>query len=333
MAFGRHQKSTIVRAQRLAFKLGEALMPTVAARVTTGLWFTVPSAAAAPEVPRGGTPFAVTAQASTVRGSSWGDGPAVYLVHGWGGTGAQLTMFVTPLVRRGYRVVLFDAPSHGSSDPGPSGPGSGNVVEFGRALDAVSARFGPAHAVIAHSMGAVATMLTLKYGWLSTQRLVFLAPMAGFSGQFQSFQHALAIGPRTRRQAESLIVRRVGVPLAQFELATLLSDVGAVPTLIIHDRDDRQTSFIDSRRLADALPQVSFVGTRGLGHQRLIKDAAVVQTVLGFVAGEVVAPGDLGEPVLIDQGRVPTPSGRSRDRSPASVHSVPPHERPELTRG
>lgn len=313
------RKSTIVRAQRLAFRMGEALMPSVAGRVATRLWFTVPSAAAAAEVPRGGTPFAVTVQGSTVRGTSWGDGPVVYLVHGWGGSGAQLAAHVAPLVSRGYRVVLFDAPSHGSSDPGPSGPGSGNVVEFGRAFDGVAARFGPAHAVIAHSMGAVATLLTLKYGWLSTQRLVLLAPMAGFSGQFQSFQRALAIGPRTRRHVEAITVRRVGVPIDQFELATLLGDVDAVPMLIVHDRADRQTSFMDSRRLADSLPQASLVATRGLGHQRLLKDDAVVHTVLAFVDGQEVAPRDLGEPVQVDNGRVPTSIGSRRPRSRASA--------------
>ncbi len=39
--------------------------------------------------------------------------------------------------------MAFDAPSHGRSDPGPSGAGKGHAVEFGRALDAVAAEFGP----------------------------------------------------------------------------------------------------------------------------------------------------------------------------------------------
>jgi len=36
------------------------------------------------------------------------DGPAVLLMHGWGGARAQMTGFVNPLLKAGYRVVTFD---------------------------------------------------------------------------------------------------------------------------------------------------------------------------------------------------------------------------------
>ena len=96
----------------------------------------------------------------------WGSGPVAYLVHGWGGNGSQLAAFVRPLLAEGFRVVLFDAPAHGDSEPGPAGPGRTHGVEFGKALDAVFAKFGPAEAVIAHSLGAISTYLTLRFGWL-----------------------------------------------------------------------------------------------------------------------------------------------------------------------
>jgi pimeloyl-ACP methyl ester carboxylesterase len=284
-------KSTTVRVHRAFFRVGEILAPRLAARVATRMWFRIPAAAAATELPSGGIRFHVVSQGASVRGHHWGDGPVVYLVHGWGGRGSQLAAYVEPLMRRGYRVVLFDSPSHGASDPGPSGRRSSNGVEFGKALDAVAARFGPAQAVIAHSMGAISTVLTLKYGWLSTQRLVLMAPMASFSSQFRPVQRTLAIGPRTRRHVEHLTARRVGVPVEEFDLGSLLADVDTVPTLVVHDRDDRQTSFTESRRLAATLPDASFVATRGLGHQRLLRDGGVTRTVVGFVDGEDFAVG------------------------------------------
>ena len=36
-------------------------------------------------------------------------------------------------------------------------------VEFGKALDAAFAEFGPAEAVIAHSLGVISTYLTLRF--------------------------------------------------------------------------------------------------------------------------------------------------------------------------
>ena len=71
----------------------------------------------------------------------------------------QFGAMVAPLVEAGHRVVMFDAPAHGDSDHGPAGPGRTNGVEFAKALDAVFCRFGPAEAVVAHSMGTISTYL------------------------------------------------------------------------------------------------------------------------------------------------------------------------------
>jgi len=278
-------KSTNVRLLRGYFASSELVAPALAARVAARMWFTLPPEARGARLPDGGSPFDVESQGAIVRGRVWGHGPVVYLVHGWGGRGSQLAGFVEPLVKRGHRVVLFDAPSHGDSDPGPSGPRSANGVEFGKALDAVGARFGPARTVVAHSMGAVSGMLTLKYGWLSTERLVLLAPMSSYSTQFDAFARFLGIGPRTRRRVDAHVARRVGVPTEEFDLAVLAEQVGPIPTLVVHDRTDRQTSHDESVELVHGLPEASMITTHGLGHQRLLRDPQVLEGVASFVDG------------------------------------------------
>lgn len=275
-------KSTIVRAIRAAFGVGEFLSPRLTARVANALWFRLPPSRPVSALPPGGTPFEVTVQRRMVRGVHWGDGPAVYLVHGWSGRGAQLGAFVEPLVALGHRVVLFDAPSHGSSDPGPSGPKSTDALEFGRALDAVAARFGPASAIIAHSMGAMVAVLTFKYGWLSTDRLVLLAPMVRLSTQRDATWSELGVGPRTARAANRLMERRVGHPVSEFDLATLTTEVEKVPTLIVHDLNDPRTSYDESVELAANLP-AELMTTVGLGHHGVLRDPKVMSTVVEFV--------------------------------------------------
>src|SRR4029078_6760274 len=90
---------------------------------------------------------------------SWGSGPIVYLVHGWGGRAEQLGAFVGPLVARGFRVIAVDGPGHGES----SGRRSSGV-EIGRALADVAAQCGPARGVIAHSLGAAAVTFAIREG-------------------------------------------------------------------------------------------------------------------------------------------------------------------------
>ena len=162
MALAAQQKSTLVRAKiwldRLGFRSADLIAPAVAGRFARDLWFAAPPRMPAGPVPKGGRPFTVRSLGGTIRGHVWTPtddiAPVVYLVHGWGGRGTQFATHVQPLVEAGFRVVMFDAPAHGDSDRGPHGHLT-NGVEFGRALDAVFAKFGPAHAVVAHSLGAI----------------------------------------------------------------------------------------------------------------------------------------------------------------------------------
>lgn len=280
------QKSTIVRLIPFALRLGDVVAPSLAARLANRLWFALPQSGRRPSPPPdGGEPFEVTSQGTRIRGRAWGEGPVVYLVHGWAGRGADLSAFVEPLVARGRRVVMFDGPSHGDSDPGVLGPGRAHGVEFGRALDTVFIKFGPAEAVIAHSMGAVGALLTLKYGWLSTKRLVLLAPMDRLSAQLDGFCAAFGVGTRTRRRMDEQIEELVGQPVSDFDTRRLLGEVGPMPLLVVHDQDDRVTPYAEGKKIADAASGV-LVTTTGLGHHRVLREDATVQSVVGFVTGE-----------------------------------------------
>ena len=290
MTLSSFQKSTIVRVRnvglRALFRSADLVAPRLAGRRALDLWFTVPPTMAAMPLPPGGEPFTVTAQGARVRGHVFGEGPTVYLVHGWGGRGSQLAAFVEPLVATGRRVVLFDAPAHGDSDPGPAGPRRTHGVEFGRALDAVFARFGPAEAVVAHSLGTIATYLSLRFGWLGTARLVLLAPMVEAGSLFDQFQAALGFGARTRRAFDREVDAFVGIPVTEFDAVHQAAHVDPLPTLVVHDVGDRQTPYADAERLVRALPHAQLVTTEGLGHRRILRDPDVVGQVVAFVSGQ-----------------------------------------------
>lgn len=282
------QKSTIVRLKNATehafFRYGEHVVPSRVGRVAQDLWFTAPPRMAALPVPDGGEPFEVAAQAHVVRGTAWGAGPVVYLVHGWGGRGSQFGALVEPLVESGHRVVMFDAPAHGDSDHGPAGPRHTNGVEFAKALDAVFCRFGPAEAVVAHSMGTIATYLAMRFGWLGAGRLVLVAPMVEFTGLLDQFQDVLGFGPRSRRALERGVRAFVGIPVDEFDARVQAAYVDALPTLVLTDRGDRQTPYadvVDFARTIDA----PLITTEGLGHRKILRDPETVATIVEFVTG------------------------------------------------
>jgi pimeloyl-ACP methyl ester carboxylesterase len=265
---------------------GEHVAPGLAARWVSRQWFRLPPPLRVATPLEGGTPFAVPWEHGTVRGRSWGDGPVVYLVHGWGGRSDQFATLVEPLRSAGYTVVTFDAPSHGESDPGAWGAASTTGVEFGKALDAVFAKFGPAEAVVAHSMGGLATLLALHFGWLGANRLVFVAPMAGYDEAMDVFQSMLGFGPRIRRRVDLRTWRRVGLDDDDFDVRNLWSRLPEpLPALIVQDDADPQAPYEQSRALAEDIG-AEFMTTSGLGHNRVLADARVADRIIRFLEAD-----------------------------------------------
>ena len=271
------QKSTIVRiknsALRSTLRAADLVTPRIAGRMACNLWFRLPPPMAPTPLPPGGEPFTVTAQGAAVRGHSFGDGDTtVYLVHGWGGL-RQPARRVRRAPGRGRppgRAVRRALARRLRARPG--GPGRTHGVEIAQALDAVFARFGPAEAVVAHSLGTVATYVALRFGWLGTDRLVLVAPMVEALSLFDQFQAILGFGDRTRRAFDREVDRFVGLPIEEFDAIVQAAHVEPVPTLVVADVGDRQTPYADAERLVAALPDAELVTTEGLGHRRILRD-------------------------------------------------------------
>jgi len=281
------QKSTIVRS----FGVLERVAPALGARWAERLWFTVsPAGGRRDRLVPPGRPFRVQVNGRTVAGETWGEGPVVYLVHGWGGWRGQLDAFAGPLAEAGHRVVAFDALSHGDADPGPSGPGRSNILELADALTAVVAAHGPAAAVVAHSLGATAAAYAMR-GGLAVGRAVFVAPMADPLPYTCTFAGRLGFGERVRTRLVGRIERRVGLPLSAFAVPAMAGTMATPPLLLVHDRQDAETGWSDSQAIARAWPGARLVTTTGLGHRRILRDPAVVAEVTGFVGRPVTRSG------------------------------------------
>lgn len=145
----------------------------------------------------------------------WGEsGPTVLLVHGWNGSVGQLTPFVAPLRRLGFRVVAHSAPAHGASEGATT-----HVPEMARAIAAVARRFGPLEAIVAHSAGATAAALAVARG-VSVRRMALVAPATGPAGWLARF--ALAAGlARIGPALATAVEERAGAALGELELAAL----------------------------------------------------------------------------------------------------------------
>ena len=276
------QKSTIVRT----FNVLEKVAPGLGGRLAYRLWFAVPETKPRPT---NGQRLNAALYGRSMAVDAWGDpaDPVVFLVHGWGGRRSDLAAFVEPLVDKGFRVIAFDAPGHGESAPGPVGAGRSTIFEFSALLEDLSDRYGPPHAVIAHSLGCMAVAHSLRNG-VPAGRVVFIAPMANAHAYTHEFARRLGFGERIRTRMVARIERAVG-PMAVFDLPAIAGRIDRPPLLLVHDREDRETRYTDSEDIRAAWPGADLLATTGLGHRRILRDPDVVARVTGFAVAELPA--------------------------------------------
>lgn len=209
-------------------------------------------------------------------------GPVVLLLHGWGGHAAQMLPLAQALMNQGLRPVLVDLPAHGRSQGSTS-----NLPQFARAIEYLTARLQQqgheVRAVAAHSLAANALAYAAARG-LPVARLALLAPPASPHAYTRLFAKVFGLSEGTRERLQQRVEAREGILMRQFEPAAVGPRV-AVPTLIVHDREDRINRFADAEAYRDAIAGARLMATEGLGHTRLLRDDQVVSVVAAHLRG------------------------------------------------
>jgi hypothetical protein len=260
-------KSTNVRLfrsidlRRASFEILGWLVPATAARSAARLFLTPPpprplSARARALFASADDRFKVklatdlggTAETSSVSVTLWGHGPAVYMLHGWGGRGAQWVSFVEPLVRAGFTAVVLDAPGHGDS-PAPRT----SILHFAAALEAVVDSLGPAKSVIGHSLGGAASALAMKRG-LGSETAVLIGTPADPADFFDAFLGWVGLPARLHTAIRTNVERQYGFKWADLAVSAPSNErdgASGVPALIVHDAGDAEVEYADADRIAN----------------------------------------------------------------------------------
>jgi len=213
------------------------------------------------------------------------DMPMVLLVHGWGGSGLQWSALAEGLLARGLAPVMLDFPAHGRAEGWRS-----NLPQFNRALEYVVQRLSvecvegprPLHAVVAHSLGATAAAMACARG-ASVQRLVLTAPAGSPLTYLSGFAAVFGLGEAALRAMQLRIESDEAMLMTAWEAGAVAPRL-ALPTLVVHDEQDRINPFSDGQAYAELAPQARLFSTSGLGHRRPLRDAQVLAEVTDFVA-------------------------------------------------
>ena len=203
--------------------------------------------------------------------------PMVLLVHGFEGNRAQFGAVIDALLARGFAVVTLDVPAHGESAGREL-----TAVKFIAAIERTLQQLGPMHAVIGHSMGGAMSLSSIAHHG-GADRAVLISAPSGLQRELRRFAGAVGLSERGTAAFIASVENRVGRPAADFDVRHIAGKVD-LPVLLIHDQNDRQVPVAEAARVARALPTAELMVTRGLGHNCLLADKAVVTAIVDFVA-------------------------------------------------
>jgi pimeloyl-ACP methyl ester carboxylesterase len=91
----------------------------------------------------------------TLEGEEAGEGPPVVLLHGLSATRRNVVQGSRALIKRGYRLISYDARGHGASSPAPRYEYPDLVADLGAVLDHLKIE---SAALVGSSMGAATAM-------------------------------------------------------------------------------------------------------------------------------------------------------------------------------
>ena len=224
----------------------------------------------------------VTAETGRIAVYEWGPAaaPAVLLVYGWEHRASFWRAWVEPLLAAGYRVAALDGPAHGASAGRRT-----MLTDFGGAVQAVANTLGEVRAIVAHSFGAasVAGLPVRLPGGAVLPRLVLISAPEGPRVVAERFVEFLHLPTELVWRLAAHIERSTGRTADSFAVAASGPGTGAEQVLVLHDEGDEIIPFAEGRQIVAAWPGARLHATRGLGHNRILRDAGVIASAITFI--------------------------------------------------
>jgi pimeloyl-ACP methyl ester carboxylesterase len=263
----------------LALQVLGLIAPSLCARVIANR-FVTPSRMPIPRSARATLEkahrFPFESRGSTYQALSWGEGPSILLAHGWSGQSGQFHAWIPALLAQGFSVIALDAPAHGSS-PGKQT----NADEYAAAIQSLALRVGGVRAVVAHSFGAMASLLAVRRG-LKPEKIILIAPSMKPEYFFDQLCESLRLAPAVKIFARNEIPKRVGLRWEDLTTETLAAAVKQ-PVLILHDPADREVSWSHASELVSELARGTLEALPGTGHRRILESQEAIVRATQFL--------------------------------------------------
>jgi len=219
-----------------------------------------------------------------IKGFEWKspkeNGKTVLIAHGYASFGYKFEQYVSPLLKLGYRVLIFDAPAHGQSEGKHI-----NIPIYKSAIEQIHQQLGPINHFIGHSLGGITLALiaeTIENPM--DHRFVLIAPATKTTTSFENYFNMMHFSEDIRNAFLDIVKQRSSQPISYFEADRAIQNYPG-PILWVHDENDSVCPYTDLKDFQKkAGNSIKFLITNGLGHNKVYKNQAVIDQIMQFLA-------------------------------------------------
>ena len=209
---------------------------------------------------------------------SWGEGPIVILVHGWGGCGAHMGGMATQIARKGFQAIAIDITAHGSS--------SGKRISFrmfSQDLAALVRSLDQSiYAYVGHSAGGLCMMAARELEGLHAKKYVCISAPKTAYPPIKLIIKKLGVSESVIHRYKVFLANQFNCQWEDITQRAFASDSQA-ELLLIYDAADRFVNHTDGDQIKLFWPTATLVKTQGNKHAKQISSPEIQEKVVGFL--------------------------------------------------
>jgi predicted alpha/beta hydrolase family esterase len=207
----------------------------------------------------------------------WGNGcKKVLLIHGWASNTFRWKATIEHLIENDFTVYAFDAPAHGLS--------SGKILHlilYSKIIDLFLKEYKEVEHIISHSIGGFATIYWLYQNQQNKmKKIVVLGAPGEAEDFFNYYKKTLGLTDKTLKILIAEFVKLLGHEPSYFSASKFAKQV-QTKSLIIHDKEDKDTSYENSIKLNSTWKNSKLMLTQGLGHS--LKSKKLLEDIVQFI--------------------------------------------------
>ena len=207
----------------------------------------------------------------------WGNGSKkVLLIHGWASHSFRWKATIEHLIENDFTVYAFDAPAHGLSTGKML-----NLVLYSKIIDLFIQKNTEIDNVISHSIGGFALVYYMYQQKENKIRKIVIMGAPGEAEDFFIFyKKSLGLNNNTLKLIKNEFIRIIGKEISYFSAPQFAKSI-QTQGLIIHDKEDKDTSYENAIKLNKSWENSQLHITNGLGHS--LKSKILLGNIVKFI--------------------------------------------------